>query len=486
MCATRRGFGRTPTPFYPTFANAPIKHAAASCLDLKGRRVMFLHNFAGRLLALGGLLFSTIAFGAEKPITLEARFAKPVMKAGEKQPNYLRIALNGCKPERTSERMPVNVAFVIDRSGSMADSRIAQAREAAIMAINRLDARDIASVVIFDDRVDVLVPAQKVADRKHFTDLIRQVAARGSTAIYAGVTQGANEVKKHLDARRLNRVVLLSDGLANVGPSKPSDFAQLGRELLKAGVSVTTIGLGANYNEDLMLQLAKTADGNHAFAAAPDDLIQIFNKEFDDVLASCAQTVSIDVDLKRGVRAVRAISRDGEISAQGATFRMNQIYQETEHYVLLEVEVDAEAASAQPDFGQVRVTYTAPDTGAKQTIEAKIHGSFSASAAEVKAAADQTVMASVVEQSTRERAQKAIALRDQGKLQEAIALFNENVAEIKAYVADGGRASPALEELAARYQSYAVGVAAPAPQWNLYRKELRALDLKAAGFKTKY
>jgi Ca-activated chloride channel family protein len=408
------------------------------------------------------------------------------MKAGAKQTNYLRISLNGCKVERSTERMPVNVALVIDRSGSMAGQRIAQAREAAIMAVNRLDANDIASVVVFDDKIDVLVPAQKVTDRTHFTDLIRQVGARGSTAIYAGVTAGANEVKKHLDARRLNRVVLLSDGLANVGPSKPSDFAQLGRELLKAGVSVSTIGLGDAYNEDLMLQLAKAADGNHAFAAAPDDLVRIFNKEFDEVLAACAQTVSIDVDLKPGARVVRAISREGETAAQSAKFKLNQVYQETEHYVLLEVEVDAKAASAEREFGQVRVAYTVPDTGARQTLNAPIRGRFSASAEEVKAKTDQTVMASVVEQNVRERAQKAIALRDQGRFDEAVKLFQQNVAEIKAHVADGGDSSQGLAALADLYQIYAMRAAAPAPQWNLYRKELRALDLKAASSKTKY
>jgi Ca-activated chloride channel family protein len=447
---------------------------------------MFLLTIAGRALALAGILFSTAAVGADKPITVEARFAQPVMKAGEKQFNHLRVSLNGCKPERASERMPVNVAFVIDRSGSMAGQSIAQAREAAIMAINRLDARDIASVVIFDNMIDVLVPAQKVADRKQFTDPIRQISARGSTAIYGGVTEGANEVKKHLDARRLNRVVLLSDGLANVGPRNPSDFAQLGRELLKAGISVSTIGLGARYNEDLMLQLAKAADGNHAFAAAPDDLVKIFNKEFDEVLASCAQTVSIDVELEPGVRVVRAISREGQISAQNAKFKMNQIYQETEHYLLIEVEVDGKAASAERDFGRVRVAYTVPDSGAKQTLDAPIRGRFSASAAEVKEKTDQTVMASVVEQTTRARAQKAIELRDQGKFEEAVKLFKENVAEIKAYVANGGSSSAVLQDLSGLYESYAVRAAAPAPQWNVYRKELRARDLSTAGAKTKY
>ena len=208
------------------------------------------------------------------------------------------------------------------------------------MAVNRLLPTDIASVVIFDNRIDVLAPAQPVADPAHFADLIRQVGARGSTAIHGGVLAGAAEVAKNRDPRRLNRVVLLSDGQANVGPSRPEEFAALGRLLLSQGISVSTIGLGLGYNEDLMLQLARASDGNHAFAREPTDLVQIFNKEFDDVLGSCAQTVSVDIELKAGIKPVRALSRDGTIEGQRASFTLSQVYAATEHYVLLEVELD--------------------------------------------------------------------------------------------------------------------------------------------------
>jgi Ca-activated chloride channel family protein len=442
---------------------------------------------AGHALAFAGLLISAFAYAADKPITLDARFAQPVMKAGEKQRNYVRVTLNGCKPERKSDRTPVNVSFVIDRSGSMSGDRIAQAREAAIMAINRLDPNDVASVVIFDDKVDTLIPAQKVTDRKFFTDRIRQIGTRGSTAIYAGVQQGAGEVRKNIDPKRLNRVVLLSDGLANVGPKDPLEFAQLGRDLLKEGISVSTIGLGADYNENLMLQLAKAGDGNHAYAAAPDDLIKIFNKEFDDVLASCAQTVSIDVDLAPGARVVRAVSRDGEIKPEHAKFRLNQVYQEAEHYVLIEVEVDGKPASAERDFGRVRVAYTVPTTGKQQTLDTAIRGRFSKSAEEAKASLDQNVQEAVVEQNTRARAQMAVDLMNKGQREEAAKLFKENVEEINAYIANGGNRSANMQGLGQSYSSYASTVSSAAPAAiNDYSKALRARDLSTAGAKSKY
>ena len=420
---------------------------------------------------------------AAEPMRLTARLAQPVMKSGDGRTNYLRIGLNGCEPRRNADRTPVNVAFVIDRSGSMSGERIAQAREAAVMAVKRLNDDDIASVVIFDDKVDVPVPAQKVADQGYFIERIRQVDVRGNTAIFAGVNAGAAEVRKFKDAHRLNRVVLLSDGQANVGPSRPEDFADLGRKLLAEGISVSTVGLGADYNEDLMLQLARAADGNHAFASAPNDLIQIFNREFDDVLASCAQMVSIDVELKPGVRAVRALSRDGAIADGHARFQLNQVYAATEHYVLMEVAFDTASATDEREVGVVHVAYTAPDTGARQTLDAPIRARFSASDADVAASVDKTVMESVIEQTTRERAARAVALRDRGRTAEARALLSQNASEINAYVASNP--SAALSEISKQYNGQLLMLAKPGA-WNEQRKLLRQMDARGAKAGARY
>lgn len=424
---------------------------------------------------------------AGQPIGLEARLANPVMKGGEAGRNYLKVALQGCKPEPAQSRMPVNVAFVIDRSGSMQGVPIAQAREAAVMAVNRLLPTDIASVVIFDHQVDVLAPAQPVADPGHFADLIRQVGPRGTTAIHGGVLAGAAEVAKNRDSRRLNRVVLLSDGRANVGPSRPDEFAALGRLLQSQGISVSTIGLGLGYNEDLMLQLARASDGNHAFAREPTDLIQIFNKEFDEVLASCAQTVSVDIELKSGIKPVRALSRDGNIVGQNAGFTLSQVYAATEHYVLLEVEVDNTlAGDGEQELGLVKVAYTAPDSGVRQTLQAAVRGRFSTSEAEVKAGADPKVAEAVVEQVTRERARRAVELQDQGKIKEARDLLLQNASEIRSLAATV-KPTQRMLDLEQQYQALGVQAAPASPtQMSLGRKVLRQLDAGMAGSGVRY
>jgi Ca-activated chloride channel family protein len=431
-------------------------------------------------------MLSFVPAHADKPLTLKAKFGQGVMKTGATQKNFLRVAVGGCERDKT-DRTPVNVSFVIDRSGSMQGLRIAQAREAAIMAIKRLNQEDIASVVIFDDRIETLVPAQKVTDPALFADRIRQVGARGSTAIYGGVMQGASEVRAHKDSRRLNRVVLLSDGLANVGPSRPADFETLGRGLLAEGISVSTIGLGLGYNEDLMQKLARASDGNHAFAADATALIPIFNREFNDVLASCAQMVSIEIEMQVGVRVVRALSRDGVVDGQRATFKMNQVYQATEHYVLLEVEVDEKIAEGAKDLGRVKVAYTAPQDGAQHTLDTPIRATFSAVESEISSSRDVQVVEAVVEQTVRERTAAAIKLRDEGKVGEAQALFRQNLEEIKGFAASVAKPSGRVQQLISDYDSIAKAPPPASPEaWSKQRKFLREIDQTRAGSSVRY
>src|SRR5262249_20094874 len=149
---------------------------------------------------------------------------------------------------------------------------------------------------------------------------------------------------------------------------------------------------------------ARASDGNHAFARDPSDLIYIFNREFNDVLASCAQTVSIDIELKPGIRAVKALSRDGAVAGSTAKFSLNQVYAATEHYVLLEVEVDKDQAVAgELELGTVRVAYTQAPDGGPQTLAVAVRGRFTSSDEEVAAGADVKVAEAVVEQMVNQR-----------------------------------------------------------------------------------
>src|SRR5262249_3799207 len=157
--------------------------------------------------------------------------------------------------------------------------------------------------------------------------------------------------------------------------------------------------------------------------------------------------------------------------------KMNQVYAATEHYVLLELEVEGKAAGAEQDLGHVRVGYTVPDSGAREAIDVPIRGRFSASADEVKSARDQTVAVAVVEQNARKRPQEAVELRDQGKHAEAAKLFQQNVEEIQTVQGTLAAPSKVLDGLQRQYDGFAKTSPLASPsRMMMERKVLRQMD----------
>ena len=146
------------------------------------------------------------------------------------------------------------VAFVIDHSGSMEGEPLARAKAAARGLVERLGPSDYAAVIQYDNVADVLVPAipVDVEGKQRLLSAIDSVWHRGGTNIGAGLQLGRDEIKKNLGGGRVNRVILLSDGMANAGIREVPEFARLASDAAEHGVRISAVGLGDNYNEDLM------------------------------------------------------------------------------------------------------------------------------------------------------------------------------------------------------------------------------------------
>jgi Ca-activated chloride channel homolog len=362
-----------------------------------------------------------------RQVKLNVSMSNPFLKAAEKQTTYLKVGLAGFEMADTAERAQVNVALVIDKSGSMQGAKIQKAKEAALMAVDRLRSDDIVSVIAYDSTVTVLVPATKVSDRATIRRGINSLRAGGSTALFAGVSRGANEVRKFLEKNQVNRVLLLSDGLANVGPDSPGALGELGASLGKEGMTVTTVGLGNNYNEDLMTQLAGRSDGNHAFAEGTTDLARIFNHEFGDILSVVAQEVVVTIDCAPGIRPVRVFGRDAEISGRRIITTLNQLYSTQEKYVLVEVEVSSEKAGRAKDVAKVEVSYANMQTKTTDALTSTVAVRFTEDAEKVAQSTKSDVMVSVVLHVATEKNKMALELRDRGRVAEAEKVLAGNV-----------------------------------------------------------
>jgi Ca-activated chloride channel family protein len=372
-----------------------------------------------------GLLAVSQAVGAPQ-VSLDVALDKPLMLAGERQFAYVQVGLRGFPVDRMARRAPLNAALVLDKSGSMTGLMMDRAKNACLDFLQELDARDVLSVVTYADTVDVVLPATKLTDKVTARIAIQGIRAGGATALFAGVSKGVAEVRKHLSDNCVNRVILLSDGLANEGPSSPGTLADLGTALAKDGISVTTIGLGLDYNEDLMVRLARNSDGNHAFVRDSEALASVFDYELRDVLSVVAQKLRVRITCAEGVQPLRLMGRDSEIVGRTVDVALNQLYGDDENKLLLEVAVPPGAAGVRREVVSVSVTYINMSTGRPETLTADATAQFTETAEDVEDAANTDVAITLAEHQANQRNREALRLLDAGLPDEAKAILSVN------------------------------------------------------------
>jgi Ca-activated chloride channel homolog len=447
------------------------------------RHALSLFALSTSLMALVAAIPATAA-----QIKLDAELGQSVIEANSSKSIYLRLNLKTLASVREAKRQPVNVALVLDRSGSMGGARIAAAKEAARMALDRLNANDTLSVVMFNNQVDILQASSLVGDSaSRLREKISSIKADGGTAIYAGVSEGANQARKGLNPARVNRVILMSDGMANVGPSTPKELGELGREIASKGISVTTIGLGLDYNEDLMQRLASASDGNHAFAKEPEDLIKFFNAEFGDALSVAAQDIEITIEVNAGFKAKRVLSREADISGQTIKLKLNSLQNDNERYVVIElIKADGESEGA-VNVASVNVDYLDIDSGQRANARASVDARISKSADEAEASVNKPVSAQAAAQIATEESKLAVELRDKGDIAGAKRKLEDNAQFLKsskarlsvgtaAIPAAKGKAISDLDELEAKSESASKNLDDKA--WDAQRKSMSHDSMK--------
>lgn len=234
------------------------------------------------------------------------------------QATTLDVIMRITPPEApvTNTRPTLNLGFVIDRSGSMSEQKkIDYARKAVCYAIEQLLPSDRLSVTIFDDEVQTLIPSTPANNKPSFTRLVNQIEPGGWTALHAGWVQGGIQVSQVLTAK-LNRIILLSDGLANAGETNPDAIAADVYGLAQRGVSTSTMGLGNDYNEDLLEAMARSGDGNYYYIASAEQLPNIFEQELQGLTATLGKNVTLGIKTNHSV-AVKDVLNDLDVDAEG-------------------------------------------------------------------------------------------------------------------------------------------------------------------------
>ncbi len=197
----------------------------------------------------------------------------------------------------------LNISIVIDRSGSMQGVKMGYAKKAAKSIIDHLETTDYVSIVMYDNSIDSVQEPTLAFNKELIKNKIDKITPRGSTNLWGGTERGYEYVQKNYKPGYINRVLLISDGLANVGIT---DSIKIRNNVQKFkdvhGITLSTFGVGLDYNETLMTDMAETGAGNYYFIDAPEKMIGILDKELNGMLNIVARSAELIIRLPKGVK----------------------------------------------------------------------------------------------------------------------------------------------------------------------------------------
>lgn len=265
--------------------------------------------------------------------------------------------------------MAANFGLVLDRSGSMDGEKMDNLKEAVGYVADHLSDKDLVSVTIFDDQVESLIPNQPAKNREEIKSKVARVIPRGGTQISDGLKTGMAEVKKGYSRDRVNRVLLLTDGQTW---DDEDACMKLADEAGKQGIAITSIGIGEEWNEKLLLQIAERSHGDSHWIQNPISILDVFRQEVEGMQSVAAVNLKVTARLSQGVKPVKVYSTipmitdvsKKAVSGQGVVVDLGSLDGKKGQAVLLEARVPSQKAG-KFRLGIIEVTYDVPSQGIK-------------------------------------------------------------------------------------------------------------------------
>lgn len=394
---------------HPTRPHGPVKRLAAACMTAS--------------LAIFAL---APAQAANEPLKGEVELSQDAVLANGKRSLYVRLSLEGIDltPGKDSPRPPLNLSLVLDRSGSMADEgKMDYLKRASRLAIGRLDRADTLSVVEYDDQISVMWPARTATDLRELNSLIDRLEPRGSTNLAGGMMRGVEEAGRALegpssDNRTITRVILMSDGLANTGVTNPGEISRLVGNARRKGVRISAMGLGRDYDEDLMQAIAENGGGRYYYIEHPSQMARIFQDELGSLFETCARDISLEFTASTAVRNVEIIGYDEATPGRSIRHGLEDFYEGEKRSILLRLDIDAPAAGT-VDLGSIALRYRAAASGENSTFARQLSVNTSSDPSTVTRSRNKSVAAEAALADSDRIQKEQVRLYQQGRHDEA-------------------------------------------------------------------
>ncbi|MBI5033611.1 MAG: VWA domain-containing protein [Chloroflexi bacterium] len=269
---------------------------------------------------------------------------------------WLQIGIQA-KDAAATEIAPLNLALVIDRSGSMdSPEKMPYLKQSLRVFLQSLASNDIVSIVAFSDNAELIVPANKVGNGAWIENAINRIQPGGSTNLYDGLMMGFKQVDRNFDVRRNNRVFLLTDGMANVGVTDPKRIAADAKAYNDKGIYLSSVGLGKDFNDPLLNTLAQQGKAGYHYIDSAEEMDKVFRQEVTGMMQSAANDVLVTISPAAGVNIDSVTGYDGRPPAGTFQVRMQNMGTGNSQVLLVKLFVSSGLSGVRP-IAKVDLSY---------------------------------------------------------------------------------------------------------------------------------
>jgi Ca-activated chloride channel homolog len=355
----------------------------------------------------------TPSFSRDGTLKLEGRLGHAWLPADEPGSTYL-LATVGAPSRPAVEASPVNLAIVLDRSGSMAGKRLSNALDAARGMVRRLRDGDMVTVVTYASSATTLVPATRIdsESRDRVTQALSTITAQGDTCISCGLGEAMAALER--TGGSAERILLLSDGQPTTGLKDIQDFRDVGARARRMGCPISSIGVDVDYNEQLLSALALESNGRHYFADNDSELQKAFDGELSSLVRTVATSADVELELAPGVEVERVFDRAFDRRGNRIVVPLGSFSADEQKTVLVKLRVPA-ARQGSLELAKVALSFEAGAGRQKQEISGTLAARLS-SGEPAPAPLDPLVEARLGRTETANTLEEANALFNSGDL----------------------------------------------------------------------
>jgi Ca-activated chloride channel family protein len=383
-------------------------------------------------------------------LTLKGKLSGAWLMAGPSEA-YAVLTVRADSP-REVKRVPVSLALVIDRSGSMRGQKLTDAKQAARLLVQRLGAEDRLALVHYGSDVRVF-PSQQVTEevRQRMLEFVEAIEDDGATNISGGLQAAAQELRPYVERFRVSRILLLSDGHPTEGLVEDGELLKLADNYQHEGMTVSGLGVGDEFNERLMRGMAEQGGGFYGYIQDSEKLADILRRELEQAAGTLARGVELRLELPEGVVDVEVMGVPARREGNTRVVRLYDLAGGQEAQVVVKLTLDL-GATPGADRGVLGVRLRYQDVEAARPVETNLPLSAQVTDDEalVRAHLDQEVRVHAVKalgarelQAAAEEMKRGNRQKALGMLDNARALFGSSAQALSGELADVERTKAA-------------------------------------------